>query len=148
LSSPSQTSDSDAPAVAVHTVASPRPVQTLVPEDWHIPSPTRQKSPRFAKLSSTLPLQSLSSPSQTSATPAPAVALHSTPSCAPLQTLFPEVWHVPVPTVQKAPRVAKLSSTLPSQSLSSPSHVSTGAGAPGVALHSVPSPIALQTILP
>src|SRR5690348_15474674 len=73
--------------------------------------------------SSIAPLQSLSTPSQTSALGASGAAEHVNEPPEP-HTITPVFWHAPVPVVQTSV-VVMLSSTRPLQSLSMPSHTST-----------------------
>src|SRR5262245_41449293 len=78
----------------------------------------------------------------------PGTALHTVVLRSSEHTFTPVRAQAPRPAVHGAP-TSKPSSIWPSQLLSMPSpHSSTGAGLPGLAAHSVPSPLAVHTFLP
>src|SRR4051794_12755800 len=85
-------------------------------------------------------------PSQVSGEGLPAVALHVTLEQSPRHMFVPIARHAPTPTVHAAPTSNPLS-TVPSQSLSPPSHASAG-GDPALALLCVLSPPLAQTNIP
>ena len=129
LSRLSQTSSAGTPASAPQTVgpAGSPLLQTRTPVRRHIPRPSTQMSALSVHSSSVRPSQSLSMPSQTSAPPSPAVALHTAgPEGSALsQTMVPEAEHAPALTWQTLPLIGQSSSVDPSQSLSTPSQISS-----------------------
>ena len=89
--------------VALHLSAPA--VQAVVPAAQTPGRPLAQATPPPGFPLSTVPSQLLSMPSHTSAVGIPAVTLQ-TVTLGPPQTLVPEAWQAPTPTVQAAPKFA------------------------------------------
>jgi hypothetical protein len=135
------------PAVTEHVVVAPPLAQTVVPKRWQAPIPTLQPVPSVVNVSSAEPLQLSSIALHSSLVGEPAVAEQVVIVWLLAQTVVPNRWHAPTPTLQLLPRPVNVSSAEPLQLSSSALHSSV-AGVPAVTEHVVVEPFVEHTVVP